>query len=219
MDTKKRGKLLTLKQACAILKCHPNSLRNWDRSGKLKAVRIGTRKDRRYYKDDVVKFLEKMNEESSLGSIASSVSIPLLGSASCGTPEFFANENIEDFIPVDENLIRGDRDKYYLLRAFGTSMENANIKNKSLTLIEKNDSYEEGDDVVVSVDGLATIKRMYKGNSALLLMPVSSDDKHKPIVAKENFHIAGKVVCTVPDPTLLEEVRYIDDEGKVINQF
>lgn len=213
MRLKSNEKLLTLKQVCEILKCHPNSLRNWDRTSKLKAIRVGKREDRRYRKDDVLKFLDSMNTDK---TNTVSVSIPLLGFASCGTPEFFANENIEDFIPVDGNLIRGDKNNYYLLRTSGTSMEKANIPDKSLALIERADLYDEGDDVVVAIDGLATIKRMYKGNSALLFMPVSSDDKHKPIVAKENFYIAGKVVCTVPDPMTLGEIRYVDDNGKII---
>jgi excisionase family DNA binding protein len=50
--------LLTLREACAILKCHPNTLRNWDRSGVLKAVRIGSREDRRFRKEDILKFIE-----------------------------------------------------------------------------------------------------------------------------------------------------------------
>jgi len=53
--------LLTLKEACEILKCHPNTLREWDRKGVLKAVRFGVRKDRRYRKGDVLRL---MGEES-----------------------------------------------------------------------------------------------------------------------------------------------------------
>jgi excisionase family DNA binding protein len=50
--------LLTLREAADILKCHPNTLRNWDRSGILKAVRIGTREDRRYKKEDILKLIK-----------------------------------------------------------------------------------------------------------------------------------------------------------------
>ena len=52
-------KLLTLKEACEILKCHPNTLRQWDRKGILVAVRFGERKDRRYRKEDILKLLEQ----------------------------------------------------------------------------------------------------------------------------------------------------------------
>jgi len=49
---------LTLIQVSELLKVHPNTLRNWDKSGELKALRIGTRKLRRYKKSDILKFIE-----------------------------------------------------------------------------------------------------------------------------------------------------------------
>ena len=49
---------LTLKQVSELLKVHPNTLRNWDKNGTLKPIRIGERKKRRYKKEDVKKFLE-----------------------------------------------------------------------------------------------------------------------------------------------------------------
>ena len=51
--------ILTLQQACEVLNCHPNTLRKWDNHGILKAMRFGKRKDRRYKKTDIVKFLNK----------------------------------------------------------------------------------------------------------------------------------------------------------------
>lgn len=51
--------ILTLKQACELLNCHPNTLRNWDRKGVLKAIRFGTRGDRRYRKSDIEKMISK----------------------------------------------------------------------------------------------------------------------------------------------------------------
>lgn len=55
---KKIPELLTLKEACEILKVHPNTLRQWDEKGILKAVRFGPRRDRRYKKTDIIKLLE-----------------------------------------------------------------------------------------------------------------------------------------------------------------
>ena len=51
--------IITLAEASAILGLHPNTLRKWDNSGYLKAIRYGTRKDRRYRKSDVLKLLEQ----------------------------------------------------------------------------------------------------------------------------------------------------------------
>lgn len=55
--------LLTLAEAAEQLKVHPNTLRNWDRSGLLKAKRIGVRGLRRYAKDDLMKLLEATHGE------------------------------------------------------------------------------------------------------------------------------------------------------------
>lgn len=49
---------LTLMEVSKLLKVHPNTLRNWDKSGQLKAARIGARKLRRYKKEDILKFLD-----------------------------------------------------------------------------------------------------------------------------------------------------------------
>lgn len=49
--------LLTLHEACETLKVHPNTLRKWDNKGILPAIRIGTKKTRRYRKEDIVSFL------------------------------------------------------------------------------------------------------------------------------------------------------------------
>lgn len=51
--------LLTLRQACDILKVHPNTLRQWDKKRILPAIRIGERKVRRYRKEDILKFINK----------------------------------------------------------------------------------------------------------------------------------------------------------------
>lgn len=56
-DPSELPELLTLKEACEVLKCHPNTLRKWDKKGILVAVRFGERRDRRYRKQDILKFL------------------------------------------------------------------------------------------------------------------------------------------------------------------
>ena len=50
--------LLTLTEACELLKVHPNTLRQWDKNGTLPAIRIGTKRVRRYKKEDIIKFLQ-----------------------------------------------------------------------------------------------------------------------------------------------------------------
>ncbi len=59
MNKYKLPEILTMKQVCEFLNVHPNTLRNWDNKGVLKAIRFGTRKDRRYQKWDILKLINK----------------------------------------------------------------------------------------------------------------------------------------------------------------
>ena len=51
-------KLLTIKQASEILNVHVETLRRWGKSGKLKAVRVNKRGDRRYDPKDIEAILK-----------------------------------------------------------------------------------------------------------------------------------------------------------------
>lgn len=55
---KKLHKLLKIREAAEILNVNPETLRRWDRSGKLKAIIISKRGDRRYKKEDIEKFIK-----------------------------------------------------------------------------------------------------------------------------------------------------------------
>ncbi len=61
-NSQEMPELLSLKEACNILKCHPNSLRQWDKKGILVAVRFGERKDRRYRKEDILRLLNQKQD-------------------------------------------------------------------------------------------------------------------------------------------------------------
>ncbi|OGN39541.1 MAG: hypothetical protein A2665_02140 [Candidatus Zambryskibacteria bacterium RIFCSPHIGHO2_01_FULL_46_30] len=56
---RKMPELLTLSEACELLKVHPNTLRQWDKNGILPAIRIGTKRVRRYRKEDIIKLLNQ----------------------------------------------------------------------------------------------------------------------------------------------------------------
>ena len=52
----------TLKEVSELLKVHPNTLRNWDANGTLRAIRIGVKRIRRYAKSEIDEFLEDNNK-------------------------------------------------------------------------------------------------------------------------------------------------------------
>lgn len=51
-------KLLTIKQASEVLNVHVETLRRWGKSGKLKAIRVNKRGDRRYDPKDIEEILK-----------------------------------------------------------------------------------------------------------------------------------------------------------------
>lgn len=53
-----KSQLLTISETSKLLKVHPNTLRNWDKQGVLKAIRIGGSNMRRYKLEDINKYLE-----------------------------------------------------------------------------------------------------------------------------------------------------------------
>jgi excisionase family DNA binding protein len=64
-------KLLTISQAAEILHVHPETLRRWDRQGRLKSVRIGTRQnwgDRKYRIEDIERLSQEKGVQSTLTS-------------------------------------------------------------------------------------------------------------------------------------------------------
>lgn len=50
-------KLLTIRQAAEILNVHIETLRRWDKSGKLKAIIVNERGDRRYDPRGIERFI------------------------------------------------------------------------------------------------------------------------------------------------------------------
>lgn len=50
--------LLTIRQAAKVLNVHAETLRRWDKSGKLKAIRVNERGDRRYKPKDLEQIIK-----------------------------------------------------------------------------------------------------------------------------------------------------------------
>jgi excisionase family DNA binding protein len=52
-------KLLRIKKASELLGVTPLTLRRWDKSGRLKAIRVGARGDRRYEQTKILQLIKK----------------------------------------------------------------------------------------------------------------------------------------------------------------
>jgi len=55
-------KLLTIRQVAEILNVHVETLRRWDKGGKLKAIIVNERGDRRYDPKDIEAILENKKD-------------------------------------------------------------------------------------------------------------------------------------------------------------
>lgn len=86
------------------------------------------------------------------------IKVPVLGAISCGIPKF-AEENIEEYIRLPVALFgRGD---FFILRAYGDSMIDANIEDGDLVLIRQQNHADPGQIVVALMEDEATLKRYY----------------------------------------------------------
>ncbi len=122
----------------------------------------------------------------------SAVNVPLIGTVTAGQP-ITAIENITDYLSyVPERHYSGE---LFALRVRGESMINAGILDDDIVVVEQCDVAENGEIVVVLVDGEeATVKRFYKENGGYRLQP--ENDTMEPIFVQEAA-ILGKVVALI----------------------
>lgn len=117
--------------------------------------------------------------------------IPLLGTIACGEP-ILATENIEALINADKDL-----NADFALRCKGDSMINARIFDGDIVYIREQPDVEDGEIAAVLIGEEATLKRVYKYPSKVVLRPENPlyDDM---IYSKEEMNevrILGKAVA------------------------
>ncbi len=126
------------------------------------------------------------------------VNIPVIASAGCDNANIFAQRNFGDYICVATELLQGvKKDNVVCVKAVGDSMVDAGIKEGDHVLVEVTEAAEAGDLVVAIIDSFAVIKKLEFANNAVILSPVSSDPKYKPIIVSKNFRLFGKVIDVI----------------------
>ena len=58
-DSPTTWQMLTVNEVAHLLHVHPNTIRLWSKTGKMKSYRIGKRRDYRFNLDDVKAFLNQ----------------------------------------------------------------------------------------------------------------------------------------------------------------
>lgn len=142
------------------------------------------------------------------GAVARTISIPVLANVGCDDLSVFAQENATDeFLEVDSQLAEKDEGGIVAVRAVGDSMLDAGIHTGDYVLIRFTDHAENGDRVAAIVGDMVTVKRLERRDGVTILWPESKDPKYKPIILREDFKIAGRVLCVIPNPgAVLTEV-------------
>lgn len=58
------GGMMTVKEVARLLHVHPNTLRRWSTTGRIKAYRIAPRGDRRFKQEEITRFLAELNAKA-----------------------------------------------------------------------------------------------------------------------------------------------------------
>ncbi len=118
------------------------------------------------------------------------VSLPLLGTVAAGEPIEAIEGN--DSLDVPESFVR--RRNTYVLLVRGDSMVDEGILDGDQVVVEEKPTPSNGDMVVASIDGEATVKRFYReDNGAVRLQPANR--KYQPIMVRDrDLQIRGVVV-------------------------
>jgi len=146
----------------------------------------------------------------SRGTDGGLLSIPILGSANCGTATRFAEDRVEGFIRVSPRLLPTSRN-LFAVRAVGNSMDRTNVGGKGIAdgdyVVVKAVAEEprNGELVLSLIDGCANIKRFYRdsdGETVLLISDSSEGDIHPPIAVHrdDDYRISGRVVSVIKVP-------------------
>src|SRR3990167_2070169 len=61
--------LLTISEVAKLFKIHPDTLRNWEKAGKITPMRVGPRQDRKYRREDIQTLADEMSSKLTLAQL------------------------------------------------------------------------------------------------------------------------------------------------------
>lgn len=113
----------------------------------------------------------RITEKAAVGLYRNQVgTVPLVGRVAAGQP-IFADQNIDDHIPVSADLAKRQA---YALRVRGDSMIDAGIFDGDLLIIDQERTVRKGDIVVALVDDEeATVKYYFPNGNIIELRPAN----------------------------------------------
>lgn len=125
--------------------------------------------------------------------VASAVELPLYGKVAAGNPirEIAGNDTIE----VPASMV--GRHTTYVLEVEGDSMIDEGILDGDYVVVEERPQPNNGDTVVASIDGEATVKGFHReADGSIRLQP--ANPAYEPIIVRGgDFEVKGRVVAVL----------------------
>lgn len=108
-----------------------------------------------------------------INSAVEAISLPVVGKIAAGRP-IEAIEDKDQTILVSPNMVSSNK-RNFVLKVVGDSMIEEGINNGDYVVVEQRNTANQGEIVVALVDdNFATLKKFYKENGKIKLMPANS---------------------------------------------
>ena len=118
--------------------------------------------------EEIPRGIEVLKKDEEIQN-STTINLPLVGNVSAGMG-MFAEENIEEFIPLPGSLVKGDDS--FVLKVKGDSMINAGILNDDYVIVNKKNIASNNQIVVALINNeSATIKRFFREDTKIRLQP------------------------------------------------
>ena len=117
-----------------------------------------------------------------------SAGVPLLGLVAAGKPTLA----VENKDTLDFKMFEGDN--HFALKVKGDSMIDDHIEDGDFVILRKQETAQNGQKVVASVDGEVTLKRFYKERARIRLEPANGNYSPIYVDPDEDIKVLGVLV-------------------------
>lgn len=172
---------------------------------KKEYVRLDAKKNR------IVEVLKKDEQKKGVKLF----NIPVVGSASCGPADMFAEQNVVGYVTLSQKILQGrtSANGIFAVQAVGDSLNKAkkipggSVDDGDLLIVDSNVKDPENGSYVISiVEGCANAKRFYKDDENQVVKLVSESKLNIPDIVmhtedlrSSNYLINGEVVRVIKD--------------------
>ncbi|OQW66173.1 MAG: peptidase S24 [Nitrospira sp. ST-bin5] len=107
-----------------------------------------------------------------------------------------ADDYIEGKLDLNRHLIKHPAATFFV-RVTGDSMLDAGIHSSDILIVDRSLEAIDGNVIVAALDGELTVKRLYKQNNVLRLLPANKHYQPIEIQAHQSFEIWGVVTNVI----------------------